>query len=68
MFFIFIKACNKYKFTYSINANHGLTICLYPNNAFGFLEVKQEYYACNYFILFLMAIKKMRNYRKGCVY
>ena len=68
MFVIFLAACRKYKFTYSINANHGLTLHLYPDNMFGFFEVKQEYYARNYFMLFLEAIKKMKDYRKGCVY
>ena len=64
MFFIFIKACKKYGFTYAINANNGLILALYPNDAFGFIEVKQEYYEQNYLKLFFKAIKKMRTYRK----
>lgn len=68
MFFIFVKACEKYGFTYTLNANHGLSLALHPNNGFGFIEVKQEYYNNNYFILFLKAIKRMKKYKKGCVY
>lgn len=65
MFYIFLKACKKYRFAYSLSAITGLTLTLYPDNAFGFIEVRQEHYERNYFKLFLAAIKKMRAYRKG---
>lgn len=65
MFLIFIKVCNKYKFSYAINAINGLILTLHPNDSLGFLEIKQEYYEKNYFKLFLRAIKRMKEYRKG---
>lgn len=69
MFFIFNRACKKYKFTYILNTNNGFALTLYPNNGFGkAIEVKQEYYERSYYRLFLRAIKAMKTYRKGCVY
>ena len=65
MFFIFTMACKKYKFSYTLSTNNGLTLRLHPNNFFGFIEIKQEYYDMNYFKLFFTAIKKMRRHRKG---
>ena len=68
MFFIFIKACRKYKFTFVINANNGLILTLYPSNVFETIEIRQGHYNKSYFKLFLEAIKKMMDYRKGCNY
>jgi hypothetical protein len=68
MFYIFLRACKKYRFTYALNAVSGLTLILHPNNTFGFIEIKQEYYERNYFKLFIKAIKKMREYRKESGY
>lgn len=68
MFFIFNRACKKYKFTYILNTNNGFTLTLRPNNSFNTIEVKQEYYERSYYRLFLRAIEKMKTYRKGCVY
>lgn len=65
MFFIFIKMCKKYKFTYAISVVNGLSIMLYPNDALGFIEVRQAYYDRSYLKLFLKAIKKMKAYREG---
>ena len=64
MFFIFIRACRKYGFTYSITAINGFRLDLHPHNTFEKIEVKQEYYRRNYFKLFLTAIKEMKRYRK----
>lgn len=64
MFYIFLRACKKYRFSYSLSAVSELTIALHPNDALGFVEVKQEYYDSSYFKLFLKAIKKMKEYRK----
>ena len=68
MFYIFLRACKKYRFAYTLSAITGLTLTLYPSNTFGFIEVRQEYYERNYFKLFVRAIKKMKTYRKenGC--
>lgn len=68
MFFIFIRACRKYKFTFVLNTNNGLILTLHPNNVFETIEIKQGRYNRNYFKLFLEAIKKMKNYRRGCNY
>ena len=67
MFFIFIKACKKYEFAYALSTYGGLVLILRPYNTFENIEIKQEYYKCNYFKLFLTAIKKMKAYREGCI-
>ena len=64
MFFIFIKACKKYMFDYTLNANYGLVLTLHPKNSFGNIEIKQEYYKKNYYKLFYKAIKKMKSIRE----
>lgn len=64
MFYIFLRACKKYKFSYALHAVNELSITLYPKDILGFIEVKQKYYERNYFKLFLRAIKKMKEYRK----
>lgn len=63
MFYIFIRACRKYKFTYAISTYGGLTIVLRPNNTFKNIEIEQKFYR-NYNKLFLQAIKEMKKYRK----
>lgn len=68
MFYIFILACKRYKFSYTLNTVNGLTLKLHPNDTFGFIEIKKEYYERNYFKLFLQAIKKMKSYKKGSEY
>ena len=68
MFRIFVLACKRYKFTYTLYANNGLTLTLHPNNTFYSFSVKQEYYNRNYFKLFYEAIKKMRLYRRENAY
>lgn len=64
MFYIFLGACKKYRFDYSLHAVNDFIITLHPKDALGFVEVKQEYYDRSYFKLFLKAIKKMKEYRK----
>lgn len=68
MFFIFVQACRKYNFSYSLNSFNGLTLVLRPNNAFNNIEIKQEPYSLNYFELFARAIKEMKVYRWRCRY
>lgn len=65
MFYIFVKACRKYKFTYSLNSINGLILSLRPNDALGSIELKQGFYEKNYSKLFLEAIKIMKAYREG---
>lgn len=64
MFYIFIRACRKYKFTYVMSTYMGLTIILRPNNTFDNIELKQNFYCRDYNKLFLQAIKEMKRYRK----
>lgn len=68
MFYIFIIACKRYKFTYALNAIHGISLCLHPYNSFGSIDIAQEYYEHNYNKLFFKAIKKMKWYRKEVGY
>lgn len=68
MFLIFIRACRKYGFDFSLNTTNGLTLDLRPKNSFNNIEIKQEYFRRNYNKLFFEAIKEMKDYRgkKGC--
>ncbi len=68
MFFIFIRACRKYGFTYALSSYHEFSLILRPNGTFENIEIKQEYYESNYFKLLFEAIRKMKAYRKGRVY
>lgn len=68
MFFIFINACKKYGFQFSISTCSELTLVLRPNNTFEKIEIKQEYHNQSYFKLFSDAIKEMKMYRKRCGY
>lgn len=67
MFFIFIRACKKYGFTYLLNTNSSFMLILHPIDNAKFIEIEQNYYEKSYFKLFLSAIKKMKAYRKGSV-
>jgi hypothetical protein len=64
MFYIFVRACEKYRFTFSLSAYNELILTLRPANTFESMVIKQGYYESNYFILFLRAIKEMKRYRK----
>lgn len=65
MFFIFIRACKKYKFVFSLSALNGLTMTLHPVDNFSSIIIKQEYYERNFNGLFSRAIKEMKMYRKN---
>lgn len=65
IFFRFIKACDKYKFTFALSTYNGLTLILRPNNTFENIEIKERYHNFYSFQkMFLKAIKEMRKYRK----
>lgn len=68
MFRRFVKACRKYRFSYSINTVYELTLVLHPSGDFYNIEIKQGAYNWNYRKLFSDAIKRMKDYRKerGC--
>ena len=68
MFYIFIRACRKYGFTYSLNSCGELKLSLFPNGTFYNIEIKQGYYNRSYFKLFLYAIKRMKEHRKEFAY
>lgn len=68
MFFIFNRACRKYEFTYSLNASGELFLTLHPNDTFENIKVSMGYRSDNFIKLFLMAIKKMKEYRKKVGY
>ena len=65
MFYIFNKACKKYKFVFSLSTYRELTLTLRPINTFENIIVKQGYYERSYSKLFLKAIKEMKMYRNG---
>ena len=67
MFFIFIRACKKYGFTYLLDTNSGFMLILHPIDDVRFIKIEQGFYERNYLKLFLSAIKKMKAYRKGSV-
>lgn len=56
----FIKACDKYRFTFVLNAYNGLLLILRPRNTFDRIEVTESYYSK----LFKKAVGKMKKYRK----
>ena len=64
MFYIFIKACEKYGFSYALSSYNGLSLVLRPAGTFENIEAKQGFYECNYFKLFWKAIMAMKDYRK----
>lgn len=64
MFFIFIIACKKYEFSFTLNAHSRLTLTLYPSNSFESIDIDQGYFNYNFTKLFLSAIKEMKTYRK----
>lgn len=64
MFYIFIKACEKYGFSYALSSYNGLSLVLRPSGTFENIEVKQGFYEYNYFKLFGNAIRTMKDYRK----
>ena len=68
MFLIFIKLCNKYRFTYTMTTygcNNELTLILRPFNIFDNIEIKEKLYELDtYFKVFVRAIKEMKKYRE----
>ena len=68
MFFRFIRACKKYKFTFVLSTYHdGLTMMIVrPHNTFENIKFEEKYLRFNK--LFSKAIKGMKKYRleRGC--
>lgn len=63
-FWIFLRTCRKYKFTYSLYSYCGLVLDLRPPNTFEYIQLKEDYYCCNknYNKLFKKAIAEMKRY------
>lgn len=64
MFFRFIRACKKYKFTFALSTYGGLTLVLRPNDTFENIKFDEGYCYNGYHRLFKKAIKEMKEYRK----
>ena len=68
MFFIFLMACKKYKFAFSISNYGTLSISLMPNDTFGSIRINQGVGNRKFNKLLIKAIKEMKKYREkgGC--
>ena len=64
MFAIFVWACKKYGFSFSLTTHGQISIMLTPTDAFESIYVNQSNYSYNFNKLFLKAIKEMKLYRK----
>lgn len=66
VFFMFIRACKKYRFTFALSTYGGISLIIRPNNTFENIKFNEEYFNLNQ--MFLKAIKEMKKYRKerGC--
>lgn len=62
MFYIFIKACKKYAFTYALSTCGGLTLILRPYDTFENINIEEKF--CDYNKVFIKAIKEMKKYRE----
>lgn len=64
MFFIFVKACKKYKFNFILNMHGKTAITLIPENTFENIVLYRKH-SESLNMLFVRAIKKMKNIAKG---
>lgn len=64
MFYIFLRACKKYGFNFTLNTYGKDALTLRPNGTFEYIDVKQGHCERNYFELFLKATKIMKAYRR----
>ena len=64
MFAIFVWACKKYGFSFSLTTHGQISIMLTPTDTFESIYVNQSNYSYNFNKLFLKAIKEMKLYRK----
>lgn len=61
MFFIFVKVCKKYRFSYVLSTYGGLSLMLRPMDTFDNIKLEEKY--IDYYKIFLKAIIKMKEYR-----
>ena len=64
MFYIFIKACDKYNFDFSFGTCGKPSMSLKPKNTFESITIERDYFDYNFNKLFLKAIKEMKKYRR----
>lgn len=62
IFFRFVRACRKYKFTFILNTYGGLSLILRPNDTFENIKLEERY--IDYYKILLNGIKEMKKYRK----
>lgn len=62
MFFIFVRACKKYNFTFVLSTYNGISLILRPNNTFENINIEEYCYNLNKILL--EGIKVMKKYRK----
>ena len=60
IFFRFVLACRRYRFTYALSTYGGITLILRPNNTFENIKIEGDY---SYHRLFGKAIVEMKKYR-----
>ena len=65
IFFKFIRACNKYRFSFVLSTYGKVTLVLRPKNTFENINLEEKYLDyCSIYKLFSNAIKEMKEYRK----
>lgn len=66
IFYRFVRACKKYKFTFVLSTYGKVTLILRPVNTFKNIELEEDYYDLR--SILLRGIKTMREYREngGC--
>ena len=62
IFFRFIRACKKYRFTFVLSTYGGLSLILRPNDTFENIKLEEKY--IDYYKILLKGIKEMKKYRK----
>lgn len=62
VYFRFVRACAKYKFTFVLDAHHEISLILRPRNTFENIKISENSYCFRK--LFNGAIKEMKKYRK----
>lgn len=63
MFFVFVRACKKYNFTFVLSTYNEISLILRPNNTFENIKLEEHYY--NLRKILSRGIKVMKKYRKG---
>lgn len=62
IFFRFIRACKKHRFTFVLSTYGGLSLILRPNDTFENIKLEERY--LDYYKILLKGIKEIKKYRK----